>query len=86
MHEPVELLLYSKEDCPLCGEMAAAAREASRRIPLSVTYVDVAADPRLQNEYGLDIPLLFHNGVCIAKHRITPEELVAKLKRRMGNF
>lgn len=83
MHEPVELLLYSREDCPLCEEMAVAAREASREIPLSVTYVDVTADPRLRDEYGLDIPLLFHNGTCIAKHRITPRELVAKLARRM---
>lgn len=86
MHEPVELLLYSKEDCPLCGEMAEAARAASREIPLSITYVDITADPRLRDEYGLDIPLLFHNGACIAKHRITPEELVAKLKRRMRRF
>lgn len=83
MHEPVEVLLYSKEGCPLCEEMAVAAREASLKIPLSVTYVDVAADPRLRDEYGLDIPLLFHNGTCIAKHRIAPEELVAKLVRRM---
>lgn len=86
MHEPVELFLYSKEDCPLCEEMAAAAHEASRTIPLSVTYVDVTADLRLRDEYGLDIPLLFHSGVCIAKHRITPEELVAKLTRRMGRL
>ncbi len=84
MQLPMELLLYSKEDCHLCEEMAVAAREASRKIPLSITYVDVAADPRLRKEYGLDIPLLFHNGICIAKHRITAGELVAKLTRRMG--
>ncbi len=84
MQQPVELLLYSKDDCPLCEEMAAAAAEAGRQIPLSVAYVDITADPRLQTEYGLDIPLLFHDGACIAKHRITAEELVAKLKRRLG--
>ena len=86
MQEPVELLLYSKADCPLCDEMAAAAHEAAQKIPLSIIHVDVAADPRLRDEYGLDIPLLFHNGACIAKHRITPEELVAKLKRRTGHW
>lgn len=86
MQEPVELLMYSKEECSLCEEMAAAVREASREIPLSITYVDVAVDPRLREEYGLDIPLLFHNGACIAKHRITPEELTAKLKRRLGHL
>lgn len=86
MREPLELLLYSKEDCPLCGEMAEAAREASHEIPLSITYVDITADPRLRDEYGLDIPLIFHNGTCIAKHRITPQELVEKLKRRIGRF
>ncbi len=84
MQQPVELLLYSKEDCPLCEDMAAAAAEAARHVPLTVTYVDITADPRLQSEYGLDIPLLFHDGTCIAKHRITAEELVARLKRRLG--
>ncbi len=84
MRKPLELVLYSKEECPLCDEMKEAVAEASRHLPLTLRPVDITADPRLQREYGLDIPLLFLDGSCVAKHRVTAAELVEKLKRRMG--
>lgn len=83
MRKPVELLLYTKEECPLCGEMEEAANKAAETLPLRLTHVDVTKDPSLFARYGMDIPLLFMDGSCIAKHRTTAGELEEKVRRRL---
>jgi hypothetical protein len=41
--------------------------------------IDVDADPRLDELYGEDVPVLFKGEVEVCRHRLTPEAL-AKLK------
>jgi hypothetical protein len=50
---------------------------AERGIALEVR--DVREDPELFRRYRFEIPVLLLNGSEIARHRVTREELLAKL-------
>ena len=58
-------------------EEAVAPVLAARGIRLIVR--DVREDPDLRRRYGNDIPVLLEGDVELARHRVTPEELVARL-------
>jgi hypothetical protein len=49
-----------------------------RSLGIAFTEVDVDADPRLEELYGENIPVLLQDGVEICRHRLTPEA-IAKL-------
>jgi hypothetical protein len=77
----VELTLYSKPDCPLCDEMEEELSNASRGLPVKVTKVDITGDPELEKKYGLEIPLLTHDGERLARHRADERTLAAKIRK-----
>ena len=58
-------------------EEAVAPVLAARGIRLVVR--DVREDPDLLRRYGNDIPVLLEGDVELARHRITPDELVVRL-------
>lgn len=55
---PVELTIYSRQDCHLCHEMERDLARLALEHPVSVRVVDVDTDPRLQSRYGLRVPVL----------------------------
>ncbi len=57
--------------CHLCEEMA----QALRRLGIDFDEVDVDADPRLDELYGADVPVLFKDEVEVCRHRLTPEAI-----------
>ena len=71
--------LLGKPDCHLCHVMedAIAPLLAARGITLVVR--DVREDPDLLRRYRNDIPVLLAGDVELARHRIAPEELIARL-------
>jgi hypothetical protein len=73
------VVLLGKPDCHLCHVMeeVVAPVLAARGIALDVR--DVRADPELLRRYRNDIPVLLAGDVELARHRVTPEELVARL-------
>jgi thiol-disulfide isomerase/thioredoxin len=80
----IELVLYSKPDCPLCDEMKEVVEEVSAQIPLTLSTVDITGVPDLEEKFGLDIPLLFHGENRIGKHRIHNKVLFRKLQKLSG--
>jgi glutaredoxin len=66
--------LYGRVYCHLCEEMAAALRT----LGIAFVEIDVDADPRLDELYGENIPVLLRDGVELCRHRLTPEA-IAKL-------
>jgi hypothetical protein len=56
---------------------------AARGIRLVVR--DVREDAALLRRYGNDIPVLLENEVELARHRITPEELLQRLGEATNN-
>jgi glutaredoxin-like protein DUF836 len=76
------VVLLGKPDCHLCHVMeeAVAPVLAERGIPLVVR--DVRDDPELLRRYRNEIPVLLRDGVELARHRVTREELIARLDER----
>jgi hypothetical protein len=60
-------------------ELAAARTGTEARI----RHVDVASDPELEARYGVEVPVLLVNGRKAAKYRVTGEELMRILSRRI---
>jgi predicted thioredoxin/glutaredoxin len=77
------LVVVSREDCDLCGEMLAALAHLGRSMKLPpVTTVDVDSDPELQRRHGLHVPVLLLDGSVVCRHHLDESELRRLLKVR----
>jgi glutaredoxin len=64
--------LFGRAYCHLCEEMAAALR----RLGVDFDEIDVDSDPRLDELYGADVPVLqTQDGKELCRHRLTPEAI-----------
>jgi glutaredoxin len=63
--------LFGRAYCHLCEEMAGALR----RLGIEFEEIDVDADPRLDELYGADVPVLFRDEVELCRHRLTDEAI-----------
>ena len=63
--------MYGRAYCHLCEEMAGALR----RLGVAFEEIDVDADPRLDELYGADVPVLVRGEVELCRHRLTPEAI-----------
>lgn len=79
--ESFELLMYTKQECGLCDEMKKVIEKVSAKTPVALTTVDIETDPELKQQYGLEIPLLFHRGECLAKYRVNEKVLLKKIEK-----
>jgi len=48
---------------------------ALRRLGVAFDEVDVDSDPRLDQLYGENVPVLLKDGVELCRHRLTPEAI-----------
>jgi len=51
---------------------------ALRTLGIAFVEIDVDADPRLDDLYGENVPVLLQDGIEVCRHRLTPEA-IAKL-------
>jgi 4a-hydroxytetrahydrobiopterin dehydratase len=72
MAAPIEVTLYTRQNCPLCDKARAAIRESG--IPVSLCEVDIDDDPELRRRYTDDVPVVVIGEVEAFRHRLTPEE------------
>jgi glutaredoxin len=77
---PLAVTLYRKQGCGLCDEAEAALARISRRLPLTVTTVDIDSDEELQRRYFLEIPVITVAGQEIARAPISERTLHARLE------
>ena len=64
--------MYARAYCHLCEEMAAALR----RLGVDFEEIDVDSDPRLDQLYGAEVPVLeTDEGKELCRHRLTPEAI-----------
>jgi uncharacterized membrane protein len=54
----ITVTLYSRKDCHLCEDARADLDAVQEMIPHQLVVVDIDSDPKLQREYGLDIPVV----------------------------
>jgi uncharacterized membrane protein len=50
--------LYSRKDCHLCDEAKADLEALQSEVPHKLVVMDVDRDPKLQKEFGLEIPVV----------------------------
>ena len=63
--------LYGRAYCHLCEEMA----QALRSLGVAFEEVDVDSDPRLDELYGENVPVLVKDGIEVCRHRLSPEAM-----------
>ncbi len=87
MHEPVEVVLYTRHDCPLCDKAKASIRAAETlyRLRIRMREVDIDEDPALLEMFTEDVPVVYVNGREAFRHRVSPDELAAFLKVPPGD-
>ena len=62
------LVLYSRQSCPLCDEFEHALQLLADEQAFSWQKIDVDSDPSLQQQYGLDVPVLTRGEEMLCQH------------------
>jgi hypothetical protein len=73
------LVLLGKPDCHLCHVMEEEIAPLLAERGLALVVRDVRGDPELLRRYRSEIPVLLAGDVELARHRITRDELAARL-------
>jgi thiol-disulfide isomerase/thioredoxin len=77
----MQVEIYSKADCPLCDEAKAVLEKVRREIPFELIEVDILQDPKLFEQFKLDVPVVYVDGRKAFKHRVDERELARRLER-----
>ena len=84
MREKVRVVLYTKPDCGLCGEMKAVMKDAGCDELYTLEEVDIEQDAKAFAQYRYEIPVLFINGVEAFRHRLAADEFRAYVTSLFG--
>ena len=67
----LEVILYTRPDCPLCEKAKAAIRASG--VETRMTEVNIDEDPELRRLYTDDVPVIFIDGKEAFRHNVDPE-------------
>lgn len=79
---PIGVVVYGRPGCHLCDEALAALARIGRRIPLTVTSVNIDEDDELQRRYMFEIPVVVAAGQEVGRAPISEgalEDAIAAL-------
>lgn len=71
-----ELLLYSREKCPLCDKAKAILDEVASEVGISYKEIDIYSDEDLLERFGLMIPVVEWQGEIIQYGNIDKYSLI----------
>ena len=74
------LVLLGKPGCHLCEVMHAVAAPVAAEMGLTLDPRDIRSDPELEELYRHDIPVLLLDGREVARHRVSADDLRARLR------
>lgn len=82
MSDPVDLTVYSREDCHLCAVALSRIETVSDEtgVAVDVTEIEVDDDPELEAEYGDSVPVVFIEGDRAFEYTVDTDELARALK------
>ena len=75
LDQPLEFILYSRSDCPLCEAMEDELRPFIRDYGITVIRQYIDNEPVLQAKYGEMIPVLTLDDKIICNYFLDPEIL-----------
>lgn len=76
------LTLYTKPGCHLCDQMKEVIARVAASLPIALEEIDISLDDELTRRYETDIPVLLIDQRLGAKHRISEDELVRRIRAR----
>lgn len=79
---PRHVILYGKPGCHLCEDARLLLAELERRYPMTLTEVDITADPQLFRRYDIRIPVVVIDGGAEIEAPVTRAALERALRRR----
>jgi hypothetical protein len=71
--------LYTKLGCHLCDEVEATLASVAGRRPFRLERRYISEDPADYEKYKHDVPVVLVDGVEIARHRMSAEQLLGAL-------
>jgi glutaredoxin len=71
--------LYTKRGCHLCETVEAVLAEVARRRQFTLARRDISEDAADYEQFKHEIPVVLVDGVEIARHRMTAQQLIAAL-------
>lgn len=86
MDEKPIVVLYTREGCKLCDDVLEIISQFQSVEQFELEIVDISADPVLNSRFGWEIPVVFINGFCSFKHRITSDLFRVKYSRLRNHF
>jgi glutaredoxin len=81
----IELVLYTRIDCPLCHKMEAVIAAEAPKFDARIQRIEIDGNPDLEARFGIEVPVLFVNDRKAFKYRCTPAELRNRLAREVKN-
>jgi hypothetical protein len=86
MMKPIQLVLLSGTNCPLCDTMKNELSAFKSPLPFEINEIDIKAHPQLEKEYWDRIPYLFVAGRPFAKGRLHQPKLQLALVAAKAGF
>jgi glutaredoxin len=80
----IELIIYTRNDCPLCHEMEAVIAAELPKFDAHIKRIEIDGDAGLEARFGTEVPVLFVNDRKAFKYRCTPAELRQRLAREVS--
>lgn len=86
IHAPTQpvVTLYTKPGCHLCEPVAATISEAAKVRSIQSSTRNILEDPEDHERYKHAIPVVTVNGVEVARHRLSLQQLLEAIDRASG--
>jgi glutaredoxin len=72
--------LYTRTGCHLCDDAKAALERVRAEESFELHVTDVDSDPRLAEQYGLEVPVVLLDGKKVAKYHLDEAALLRRLR------
>src|SRR5579863_884952 len=79
VHEPRQVVVYSRKGCHLCEVVKESLNKLSRRGGFTWQEVDVDSDTDLRRQFNDEVPVVFIDGRKAFKYRMDEQEFLRRL-------
>lgn len=69
------LTLYRRDNCSLCEEALVMLEWLQEEYPFELEQIDITCDPKLEEKYLFEIPVVLHEGRIISQGRYDDEKV-----------
>ncbi|MYH27473.1 MAG: glutaredoxin family protein [Acidobacteria bacterium] len=76
----LRLTLYTRPGCHLCDAMKSVVDAIARNEAVTLRQIDITGNGDLERRFGVEIPVLAHEGQVLARVRTTRAALLESLR------